>query len=289
MRSAWSRVVPAMVPLLFAIAACAPAQPSAPTVSTGAPTGVSVAPTKAPTVAVPIVATTQPASTMATIAPVAAPTVAAAVPTSAPTTAVATMAPTSAPTAAPAADVKQGIVFGKPVVFRLGGFATVGVLATNTTDQAASFTVKATFKNGDKIAATAVGAVNALAPGQKRAVTLVTGDPIPESYDSAKVDVDTMLGSINANQAAAAPKITFGAPKVTKNGPITTVAVEATNSDSAPHSFTVSAAFLQGEELVGIGTGAINDLGAGQTKTATLIVQGSGDGDPAVAVDTLVR
>lgn len=155
-----------------------------------------------------------------------------------------------------------------------------------------SFTVKATFKNGDTIAATAAGAVNDLAPGQTRAVTLVSTQSIPERYDSVRVDVDTMVREANSTPgAAAAAMIAFGAPAVRSDGSLTTVDVEVTNRDSTAHSFTVQAAFLKGDQLLSVASGAVNDLAAGQTKTATLISVGSVTGYDKVllAVDTLVR
>ncbi|MCW5853486.1 MAG: hypothetical protein KIT87_25690, partial [Anaerolineae bacterium] len=91
--------------------------------------------------------------------------------------------------------------------------------------------------------------------------------------------------------ADAAAKIKFGEPAVKTNAGFTTIDLEATNGDTAVHSFTVQIAFLKGDELVGLANGAVNDLEAVQTKTAKLAAVGA---IPAydkmiVNVDTLVK
>lgn len=204
--------------------------------------------------------------------------------------------PSAAPVASAAApatsaDVNKGITFGEPVTFSAGGLNTVGVLATNTTDQVKSFTVKATYKTGEQIAATAVGAVNDLAPGQTRAVSLVSQEAIPANTDSVRVDVDTMIReAASTSGAEVAQKLQFGPPNVKATSGLSTVDVEVTNNDVAAHSLTVQATFTQGGKLVGIGSGAVNDLAPGQTKTATLIVQGQAEGaEVQIAADTIVQ
>lgn len=188
-------------------------------------------------------------------------------------------------------DGNKGIVFGEPVTFSSGGFSTVGLLVTNTTDQVKSFTVKATYKLGDDILATAVGAVNDLLPGQMRAASLISQDAIPSQFDSVRVDVDTMIVEDSTTPgASAASKIAFGKPALSGDANFVTVNVEVTNNDSNAHSFTVQSIFLQGEKLIGIGTGAVNDLAAGQTKTASLIVQGMAqNADIELAVETVIQ
>jgi hypothetical protein len=202
------------------------------------------------------------------------------------------------PAAAPAThaadkpvDANRGITFGTPKVVSKGGLNTVLVPVTNTTDQVKSFTVKATFKNGSSVAATASGAVNDLLPQQKRVVALVSTDAIPATYDSVRVDVDTMVREAKTTTGAdAARNISFGEP-VVKGGAMPTVDVEVTNGDSATHSFMVQGAFYDGDDVVGLATGAVNDLAPGQTKTASLLVQGStkSSDQPAMAIDTLVK
>jgi len=179
-------------------------------------------------------------------------------------------------------------VFGQPITIRQN---TVAALVTNTTDQVKSFTVKATYKNGDTILATASGAVNDLRPGQRRAVTLVSSSPLPSTFESVRLDVDTMVRDVRTTPAAeAAAKLRFGPPAI-RRGNLPTMDVEVRNEDTAAHSFTVQAAFLKGGNLVGVASGAVNDLEPGQTKTASLV---SGSTIPEyddilLAVDTLVR
>jgi hypothetical protein len=171
------------------------------------------------------------------------------------------------------------------VAFEAMGVSTVGVLATNTSDMAKSFTVKATYKAGSDIVATAVGAVNGILPGQRRAVTLISDtSPIPQ-HDAVSVQVDTMVGEgADIPGVAAEEKLKFGKPAVKSQSGLTSVNVEVTNAGSDEVSLTVGAAFLKGDKLIGIGTGAVNNLGAGQTKTATLLVQGSAKGYDKVLV-----
>lgn len=190
-----------------------------------------------------------------------------------------------------AQDVNKGITFGEPVTFSAGGLNTVGVLATNTTDQVKSFTVKATYKTGEQIAATASGAVNDLLPGQSRAVTLLSQEAIPANADSVRIDVDTMIREAASTPGAeTAKKLQFGPPNVKAASGLSTVDVEVTNNDAAAHSLTVQAAFTQGGKLVGVASGAVNDLAPGQTKTATLIVQGQTEGaEVQIAADTIVQ
>lgn len=208
-----------------------------------------------------------------------------------PATEASEAAPASeAPAAAPA-DNNKGITFGEPVPFSAGGLTTIGLLVTNTTDQVKSFTVKATYKTGDAIAATAVGAVNDLRAGQTRAVTLLSQDKIPDTFDSVRVDVDTMIIEAQTTpNAEVATKLQFGQPNIRSTAGFSTADVEVTNTDSKAHSLTVQAIFTKDGKLVGIGTGAVNDLAAGQTKTASLIIQGQVEGaDVDIVPDTIVQ
>lgn len=195
-------------------------------------------------------------------------------------------------TAAAAADPNRGIKFAPPVVFRTPVLTTVGVLATNTTNQVKTFTVKATFKNGDTIAATAAGAVTDLRPGEMRVASLVSPAAIPESFDSVRVDVDTMVrDTASTTTADAAAKFTFGPPAFQAAGGLTTINIEATNQDAAAHTLTVQVAFLKGGNLVAVTAGAITDIAPGQTKTTAFLVNGPlPEYDTfQVAVDTVVK
>jgi len=89
--------------------------------------------------------------------------------------------------------------------------------------------------------------------------------------------------------ATAAAKLTFGKPTVTTRGSSSTVEVEVTNSDTTAHSATIGAGFYDDQTLLGVGSGALNDIAPGQTKTVTLIVQGKASGVPELTVNTLVK
>jgi hypothetical protein len=69
------------------------------------------------------------------------------------------------------------------------------------------------------------------------------------------------------------------------------VAVQVTNTDTAPHSLTIQADFLAGGQLIGVATGAVNGLDAGQTKTASLLMTGTAQGadQTLLAADTIVQ
>ena len=232
--------------------------------------------------------TTTPAPAAATIPPTAVVTSA---PTGAPalaTTSVPSVTRTQAPTAQPAAET---VKFGKPLTINMGGLSQVFVPVTNTGATVKSFTVKATYKNGDQIAATASGAVNDLLPGQTRAVALVSTDPLRQKTGTVRIDVDTMI-SDEATTASAevAKKMKFGPPKASSTAGLSQVEVEVTNGDDKQHSMGVQAIFMKGDTLVGVATGAVNDVGPGQTKTASLIMEGTAQGaEPKVQVDTIVQ
>lgn len=205
-------------------------------------------------------------------------------------------ASTVQPSAAPAEPMiavgtEGGIELGEPVVFDTGGFATVGVLVRNTTNLVKSFSVQATYKSGDQILAVAWGAVNDLLPGQTRAALLLTQDTIPTSFDSVRVNVDTMVReSRTTDGAEVARKLTFGPVVVRNDAGLATARVEVTNHDSAPHTFSVQTTFTQGGKLVALGSGAVNNLGPGQTKTAMLLIQGNPAGaEIQTAVETVVE
>jgi hypothetical protein len=209
-------------------------------------------------------------------------------------TSVRTAAVPAQPTAAPAPAVERdhGISFGKPLTIGSDTLPMIGVLTTNSSEQVKSFTVKATYKAQDRIVATASGAVNDLRPHEVRTASLFSTDKIPSTYDSVRVDVDSMVREASSTPGAeAASALVFGPPAVKSMGSLGTIDVEVTNKDNAQHSFSVQALILNGGELVGIASGAVNDLLPGQTKTASLLNAGrmpNYDGI-RVAVDTVLR
>ena len=203
---------------------------------------------------------------------------------------------TSNPVEEPASDAPSEqaqadiITFGEPLIVRSAALTQTYVPVTNTGTNVRSFTVKATWKTGDQIVATASGAVNDLLPGQTRAANLLSPEPIPETADSFMVEVDTSIVDAPSTEGSVvAEKITFGPPQVTSRGGLTQVAVEVTNNDDKPQSMIVQAMFLNGDTLTAVGSGAVIDIGAGQTKTASLLVQGNTEGSKVhLAVDTVV-
>jgi len=200
---------------------------------------------------------------------------------------------TSVATQEAAVPTSADVVFGKPLVIKLQGteMSQVYIPVTNNGTTVKSFTAKATWKNGDQIAATASGAINDLQAGQTRALSLHAMEKLPDNGDAPKIEVDTMIGEAASTPgAAAAKKVTFGPPKVSSTAGFTQLDVEVTNGDDKPHSLTVQAVFMKGDELVAVGIGAVNDVAPGQTKTATLVVQGNTeDAEPKVMVDTLMQ
>ncbi len=115
---------------------------------------------------------------------------------------------------------------------------------------------------------------------------------MPKKYGSVRVNVDTMVEEADETEGSrVAGKIKFGKPKVSSEFGSTSIDVEVTNNDSAKHSFTVIATFLKGNKLVGVASGAVNDVAPKQTKTANLIAEGKKPSYDQVllAVDTVVE
>jgi hypothetical protein len=184
-----------------------------------------------------------------------------------------------------ASPTSRGITFDVPVRFESGGVAWAAVLATNTTNQVASFAVTATYTQGGTVVATAVGAVNDLPPGATRAVTLRTAaGPVPAGYDAVHVAATSLVTAATTPSAAAAAAIAIGPAVVRAGGSVATVDVPATNRDARPHSFTLQAAFTRGGQLIAVATGAVDDLAPGQTATARLVTLGVPTGYDTVHV-----
>ena len=171
------------------------------------------------------------------------------------------------------------ITFSDPLVVEESGFTSIGVLTTNESDEVRSFIAKATFKSGDNIVATATGFVNDMRPGERRAVSLLLDEDELPAYDSVRIDADTMVSEgASTDRSAVAELLAFGPLRVNNQGGFVTADVEITNGSDREVSVFVGAAFLRGGALIGWGSGAVNDLAPGQTKTASLLVTGSVDG-----------
>lgn len=160
--------------------------------------------------------------------------------------------------------------------------------AKNNDSKAHSFTLKVSFyDNNDNLIGTATGAVNDLNGGETKIFGAVGTDDVADAA-SYKVQVDTMVET-KENQADL---ISFSKALVRSDLGITTVDVEATNNDTKTHSFTVSIGFYDDDnKLIGVATGAMNDLGAKETKTLSAIATGdlSTAASNKVFVDTMVE
>ena len=101
-----------------------------------------------------------------------------------------------------------------------------------------SYSLKATFKDGDTITATATGYVSDHLPGTIRTPTLfINGTPGPN--DTVTVQIDTMLDEEESTQAGdIAKQVTFGPPTIT-TGDFPTVDVEVTNGSDTDVGMTI--------------------------------------------------
>src|SRR5829696_5871902 len=89
--------------------------------------------------------------------------------------------------------------------------------------------------------------------------------------------------------AEIAKLIVFGPPTF-NDGLLPTMQVQVTNNSDSLVSLSVSAGVIRDGTLVGMGTGFVNDLAAGDTKTATLLMDGDGTADDQVlmSVETVL-
>lgn len=169
----------------------------------------------------------------------------------------------------------------------LGMTMVYGEVKNNDT-KAHSFTVKVTFyDDAGKIIGTASGAVNDLNGGETKLFSAIGTDDI-SSATSQKVQVDTTVSTKDNTPLV----ITFSEPLVRSDGGITMIDVDTTNNDTSTHSFTVLIGFYdESNTLIGAATGAMNDLGAGETKTLSAMANGdlSNAASTKIYVDAMVR
>lgn len=168
----------------------------------------------------------------------------------------------------------HGLILGSPVVIGDPDFQEVTLLVQNIDSVVKSYSLKATFKDGDTITATATGIVNDHLQGTIRTPTLfVAGTPGPT--DTITVQVDTMFSEDPTTEGGElAKQVTFGPPTITV-GDFPTIDVEVTNGSESTISVTVAAGIMRDGQLVGIGSAVVTDMAPGQTKTATMFVTGS--------------
>ncbi len=159
---------------------------------------------------------------------------------------------------------------------------------TNNDTKAHSFTLKVSFYDeNNNLIGTAVGAVNDLNGGATK-IFAATGTDDVANAASYKVQVDTMIET-KENQDEL---ISFSNALVRSDLGITTVDVEATNNDTKSHTFTVNIGFYDKDnKLIGVATGAMNDLGPQETKTLSAIANGdlSTAASHKIFIDTMVE
>lgn len=171
-----------------------------------------------------------------------------------------TAQPASEVTLAPA----QRIHFDNIIVSLNSGMTNVNGEVKNDDTKAYSFTLKVSFYDADqKLLGTAIGAVNDLNGGEMKLFAAIAS----EDYTAAKsykVQVDTIT-STKENQAAVIEFSNLTAKKVAS---MTSIDGEAKNTDTAAHSLMISIGAYDSEgKLIGVATGAVKDLAAGDTKT----------------------
>lgn len=217
---------------------------------------------------------------------------------SAATPAVGTEGQTAAPSDAQAVSdgtlpgpAAAGVSVGSPLVVKQQATTSaVFVPVMNPGPNVKSLTVKATWKSGDQVMATASGSANDVPPGGTKVVGLAPNGPLPGGAGDPEIEVAAIVEDApTTSHYEVAKQITFGPSKVTIAGTIKQVDVEVTNTGESPHTLTIQAVFMQGNDLAGIGTGAVNDIAPGQTKAVTLVVQGEATGDPQLLVDTVMK
>ncbi len=169
----------------------------------------------------------------------------------------------------------EGIAIGTPVLLHVGDRNLPAVLVTNTSDQARSFTLSASWKQGD-VTITGQGAVFDLGPRGVRAVNLAVDSAIPSAASPADTHVEKVL-PLDQHLLDVAGKIKFGNATV-RRGPLAAIDVPVTNTDSVPHSLSLGAALLNKGQLVGTGSGALPNIGPQLTLPASLTVAGDDAG-----------
>ena len=192
--------------------------------------------------------------------------------------------------ASTASEGKTGddITFNNVIVSTTSGITTVYGEVSNTTSKARSFTLKVSFYDKDsKLLGAAVGAVNNINGGATKIFSAIaSGD-----YSGAanyKVQVDTTVKTENNKPEV----VEFSNTVANKAANMTTISGEAKNIDTATHSFTLDVgAYDSAGKLIGVATGAVNDLAAGDTKTFSAIAAGdlSAAATYKVFVSTLVK
>ncbi|HEX8940703.1 MAG TPA: hypothetical protein VF763_11140 [Candidatus Limnocylindrales bacterium] len=175
----------------------------------------------------------------------------------------------------PGAAIPGQLEVGSPVLFPKEKL--VGLLVRNVGDKVISIATKGTFTAPDgHQTATTSGAVYDLQPGEQRVEIMpVDGDPGPNAsltLQPASVVTEEQVPA----SVLTARQISFGIPSV-QPGNVFQLVVPVTNHDSVSHSLNLVSPIIRDGQLVGIASGEIDDVGAGQTSPASLSVIGSAD------------
>jgi hypothetical protein len=150
------------------------------------------------------------------------------------------------------------------------------VLVTNSSDQPHSFTIAASWKQGDSTVAISQGAVFCLEPREVRAINLASDTPIPTGATPGDAHVDRVL-PVDQHQLQVSDKIKFGTASVQK-GALSSVDVPVTNTDNAPHNLSLGAALLSKGQLIGTASGSLPNIGPRITLPANLTIAGDDSG-----------
>lgn len=106
------------------------------------------------------------------------------------------------------------------------------------------------------------------------------------------VTIPSVTTPITTPAVSAASKITLSNNSVKESYGLWQIVGEAKNTDSAAHTFIISATFYGTDgKIVGTATGNVNDLAAGDTKTYTLLSSDNLTGykDYKVQISTMIQ
>jgi hypothetical protein len=166
--------------------------------------------------------------------------------------------------AIPAPEQAGGIALGQPLLI---GSRMAAIQVTNTTDLVKTFTIRLTYKQGDKSNELS-GTVSDLRPKQTGFATINTYALLTGAQDSASIAVTGVKDATTTPKAEANARLKLGEPSA--EGGAAKATVQVSNGDDKSHGFTVRAGFLKGGELVGYAEQQVTDLPAGQGRTVSL-------------------
>jgi hypothetical protein len=155
-----------------------------------------------------------------------------------------------------------------------GALPSAGVDIHNPTTHVKTFTLKASWRKGDAVIATAVAAVNDLRPDESRAVLLIIDGTTKGATQTDLVVEKMLIDAPSTRGSEIATKLEVGKP-LPSLGALPTIKVAVTNHGDVPHSLSLAAGIYRGGKLVGMASGAVNDVAAGSVKSADLLVTGS--------------